>query len=394
VISNYLSNQAVFCNGFSDYFINPYAEGVNNLRCAVSWESLGFVRRVTHLVAGIGLVLPVVNTIVMLAIRAFILYSFSTSEAKSLDREKQAFTEKFLDEIFTDYTTWGNKGGEFTVIKEGEQLFVSGDKRKILLSDLLSAISWSSLPEKWQGLTDSDLKAYKIKTMVRSKKELLDEFSKEMAQKFPELKSKNHPFLKMYTQDFYSILNSLLRDGELAIERFSAHGNGTPDSYKSLIHYNYPEILEKLLGISTLEHGEELQFSDEKMFSRFVKEILFIALMTTGTLQAIPPFPSRKLSRIITLSQKSIDVWRLAALTHTPIVDRGFCSTSHGGTFSGAPSGGGQFVRSTVQGKRGRDLSMIGLGGEKEVLFQPFTQFKVIKIDKKGTRTEIALEEI
>ena len=397
MLSAYLSDDSILKKSCNTMFLQPFEDGVRNFR-SICTPSTSYGRKISHFAMGIGLSLPLINVIIFLVTKALILHSYSHQKQPPPFEAEILFAEKFICHIFNAYTSLNPNLELFEVVKNGDDLFVKSTdlKTEISLKNLIRAIAWKNLPKEWEGLTKKQLDIYKIQTLIRSKKETLDSLS-ETAQKIEGLREKYHPFIVMYTQDLYSLINTVLREGKIPLESFNTHKNGNPDSQKELVPYSslFSEMLESLLGID-LTKEESPPSSNSSDITRFVKEILFISLLVTGSLQVLKPKSAEKLHRVLTLSTETLNLWKLAEITHQPITDRGFCSTSFGGKFKGGPSGqdGKKLVHCTIHhSKTGRDLSAIGLGGEEEFLFGPFSSFKILNIVETGSKVSIDLEE-
>lgn len=102
--------------------------------------------------------------------------------------------------------------------------------------------------------------------------------------------------------------------------------------------------------------------------------------------------------RGVRLSQSKIKKYEDALASGTPIVEKGFSSTSTSSSVAEQFSGGE--VIFYIESSRGKSIELLSHYGthnsqnEKEILFKSETTFSVLGIKQIGTKTIITLEEI
>lgn len=380
---DYLSPQSFLPLSPHLLFVQPYVEAKKNWIDAFSIKEMPKEQRVKHILVGLVLSIPLINTIALLILRA---YHFNVSSQKRpiVNDEPFAFwpfdrpmpklltdkghqyaipldqlTPLFLDSVFSECVDQKQNGFTLATDLQGN-LIVKYQDCIAQLTEILEHVNWSDLDEKWQKLNREELQKYCDQSLI---------FETLRSQDESPLKAED-PFIRLYTSyGFYSWLNPLLRKGYL---------------HSGVLNYATPQTNAHLLQ------------KNQSVINRIAKELLFISLAMTASLNGLPQRYEAK-CRVIRVAHIPKDI--LHAIQHEEAIqDRGFLSASAPG---GGFAGGGPCdeescrVKFVILSKKGKHVSEFSLLSEHEVLFRPFTKFKILKRsgdEVSGFRIE--LEEI
>lgn len=379
---NYLSDQSYLSITPYLLFVQPYHEARTNIAMAFHAKEMDKTQRAKHLLVGMVLSVPLINTVALLILRAlrgpsahslallledkpFSFWPFDRPMPRLLTQEVSysvpidELTKLFLDHLYDTHIRGQDK--QTFSLEEGTSgsLIVKYQDCVIELSEILEHIDWSNLGEKWQT-SQEELKAYLKRSLV------CETLKTEVNSPFES----SNPFIWLYTSyGFYSWLNPLLRKGCLT---------------KGLLPY------------ATSDINKQFEEMNPAVVNRIAQEILFISLATAASVNALPE-KYKATCRVIRMSYIPKNILKMIQ-NEQYMVDRGFLSASGpGGSFAGGGPCNDDSYRTkfVIQSKNGRYVEKFSKLPENEVLFRPFTKFKILKCsgdEKVGFRVE--LEEV
>lgn len=269
-----------------------------------------------------------------------------TSGAENLPGISKEFVEDFLNHISEEFL--GKKSSSiFTIFTNSNDntLYVRKDNVIHPLKKVLEQIDWKNLEILNGPLSEEKTESYLEKSLLFSRlQNPLDTLDSPL--------NKKEAFLHLYTSHgFYSIVNTLIRTGTLHQGRLFYASQQINDDFAR----NSPEIISKL-----------------------AKEVVFVSLVMAESLNNLGEkyLESGNVTRFAYLPQLILDTMVKGAL----ITERGFLSTSAagGGFAGGGPCDELSFrVRYIIKSKYGKHVNEFSALKENEVLFRPFTQFKI-----------------
>lgn len=381
----YLSSKSLSTIDLDLLFIQPYRESKINFSVCID-SNLSRGERASHLLMGLVLLVPVINTLALLLLRSlqapkinknssfndnpFAFWPFDKPLPKLLtDRPSNALpidihelTNIFMEEIFNCLSDREEKtNSEFEIhLDLDNQLNIKYQNCLIELSSVLENVDWEKLEDRWKNFLKDDIIKFFQKSLIF---ESID--NKDLDTIF----SKNCPFIRLYTSNgFYSWLNPLLRQGKLT---------------------------EGLLPHATKETNQLLKKKHNETINQVAKELLFISMLTAANLGALPDKYKAK-ERVIRIAHIPKDI--LKEIRQSPVIlERGFLSASGpgGGFAGGGPCDEESYrVKFIIHSKNGRYVKEFSDLPENEVLFRPFTKFSVLKCwgDENGGY-KVELEE-
>lgn len=360
--------------------VHPYWEAKRNIALAFGGKDISWIQRCGHAAAGVVLSIPLINSIALLVLHLWgksHLPSFTPTNARFeeafnplQDRPLEStpsnlsvrqLARGFSQQIFNEFMGEQNEKG-FTVVAllpEG-YLAVHYRGQEIALKELLNHIDWHRLGEKWEACSQEELQIYLDRSLV---------FEAIRAED-PSLFRMPEPFIRCYTTyGFYAWLNPLLRKGIL---------------------------IEGRLPFATQETHQQFFQKNSDVIDRVVKELLFISMMAAARLSALP---SRYKAECRVIRMAYVPSCLFEELEEgAKIVERGFMSASAlGGIFAGGGPCSEECtrVKFIIYSKNGKFVQNFSQLPENEVLFKPFTAFKVLH--RSGSRTagyRVELEEV
>ncbi|MBA3722925.1 MAG: hypothetical protein H0W88_11075 [Parachlamydiaceae bacterium] len=378
---NYLSYNSLNKTNLNVLFIQPYKEAQRNFSICFSGTDISKLKKTKHFIAGTLLLIPIINTIALLILKA--LHSFFYQSSSPFDipflhphraqlylespdvhsKQLKKLAKNYINNIFNEYRTKNNPNDIGLSVRYDEKLMVNTPAKSHELIDIFDEIGWNQLDLKWNNITNDEIINYLNKSIIFEK---LKNSTTDSNSPF----NQQSPFIHLYTSHgLYSSMNSLLRNGKLRIGQLPYASSCT---------------------------NERLRLNHEETISKVAKEILFICLMTAGQLQALPEkyIDKNKVTRMTYLPHSSIKEFQINNI----IWDRAFLSTS--GTGGGFAGGGpinsnSSRVKFTIQSLKGKQVKDFSNLPENEVLFPPFSKFKILKMngnEKEGYRIE--MEEV
>jgi hypothetical protein len=256
--------------------------------------------------------------------------------------QKEILADKMIEQIYAEYTDTTQKAESvFNFVipyKETKQpdkisnllcMEYQEDttKKEVPLREILAAIHWHKLSEKWQNLSASQYQAFFKKAIRLNENEFVEP---------------THPFIGNYVQHHFRMMNQLIRDGRV-VDR----------------------------------DGSVVDPVDQS-----AKEIIFMCCATSRSLASLPCcnyalqecHGHNKVRRFITLQvQKVEDIYK----TGEVVTERAFMST----TFSDIRSGNVRFEINRAKKSKGKEVekfqTVSAWKSEAECLFPPFTKFLV-----------------
>lgn len=283
------------------------------------------------------------------------------------DYYHEKYSIKALSKKFTDYLFQSYKNDDVDykielILKENNKIEVKFEDHIESLDTILYNIEWENLDEKW-GRFDKDSKEKYL-----SKSLLFETLRNPIPPDNLSPFDKANPFINLYTsQGFYSLMNSLLRNGHLQ---------------------------QAQLPYASKETNDKFRENDPNTTLKLTKEILFISLLTSAHLGALPEKYTYK-GKSIRIAHLPTDILKTVKINNV-IWDNAFLSSSGpGGGFAG---GGPCNEKSTrvkyiIFSKKGKSVQEFSRLPENEVLFRPFTKFTVTDLsgdEQSGFRITLA----
>lgn len=365
----YLSNQSQKNINSHLLFVHPYKEAKKNFAFAFQAKDLTGVQRVKHFAVGLLLTIPLINSIALLILRN-LEKAQNAIKPISLRKDDKPFYDwpfdkpmplllayhevpvpvpmdllgnLFVDELFNEHIG-GQNGNDFKLtIDSQRKLTVHYKDFKIELNKLMEFIDWSKLDEKWQNISKEQIKDYIKRSLI---------FENLSSEQSPF--EKKNPFIWLYTShNFYSWLNPLLRKGQLK---------------------------EGALAYASDQTSQKILEKNAETINRIAKELFFVGLATTGNLSSLPRTYQAE-CRTIRLAHIPKDILNKLKREEF-MVDRGFLSASGpgGGFAGGGPCDEESYrVKFVIQSKKGKFVNEFSALPENEVIFNPFTKFKILK---------------
>lgn len=373
---NYLNHHALLGNDVYTLFSQPYKEGIRNIALSFNLQEMDKTQRIKHFLIGFILVIPLINTLALIILRKFHHYAQQANfkqNAHALDvpftawpfeRNKpklltdgtspypfppDQMAKHLIDDLFAEYHS--NPLSHQMKVSTGLEgsLAVHYQGYSMEFNELLENIPWESLEEKWQEFSQEDLDLYIKKSLVF---ERLNQLQEDQPSPFEAFSS---PFIGLYTSyGFYSWMNPLLRKGELP---------------------------EGLLPYASQATNQQLTEKNAVIIAKIAKEILFLSLVTTAHLNALPDDYQAK-GKVIRVTQLPKTLMRDMQNKQT-LFERAFLSASGpgGGFAGGGPADQDSCrVKFVIESKNGKQVSQFSHLKENEVLFRPFSEFKILKI--------------
>ncbi|CUI16657.1 hypothetical protein PNK_1037 [Candidatus Protochlamydia naegleriophila] len=363
----------------------PFREAKHNLALAFGGKEISWIQGAKHFMAGLILSIPLINSIALLAFRFFgesqrlfaqsngrfpergFEPSFCTNVPQARPNETsppalsvREFAQDFLQQIF-DELVGEQKERRFMVALQPEgYLTVRHHEQEMALSELLNHVDWRALEEKWGGCSQEELQSYLNRSLV------FETIQAEGSSPF----RMSEPFIRCYTtHGLYSWLNPLLRKGVL---------------------------VEGRLPFATQETVKQVLQKNSEVVDRVAKELLFISMITAARLNALPHRYKAE-CRVIRMAHVPIDVFEEME-EGAEIVERGFMSASApGGMFAGGGPCSEECsrVKFIIYSKNGKYVRSFSQLPENEVLFKPFTTFKVLqRTGSQAAGYRVELEEV
>lgn len=258
----------------------------------------------------------------------------------------EKFVSDFVAHLFDLFHSDQTLNSMIICINDEDEVCVKQGHILHPLTQVLECINWENLDEQWGVIDQERIQLYLQNSLLFGR--LQDPLD---APESPFEHS--NPFIRLYTScDFYAIVNPLLRNGKMRIGR---------------------------LFFATEATNEKFTQNDPETVFRITKEVLFVSLMMAGSLNALPEeFQENRPSMRIAHVPKAV----MELMTEGNIIsERGFLSTSAGGGYAGGGPCDESSVRVKyiIRPKNGKRVSEFSDLQENEVLFRPFTQFKVLK---------------
>lgn len=287
---------------------------------------------------------PTSTALVLLSDQPFVPLYFPSLPA--LTYHKEPLGETFLNHLFEEFNEkQPSKPIDILPDQDGE-LYVHEGRTRRALREVIERIDWRNIGDKCKPL--------KEKTLSYLQKSLFFERLRDPSVKMASLFHDSYPFIRLYTsKGLYAVVNSLLRKGQLQSGQ---------------------------LAYASKKTNDQIARNDPHVISKIIKEVLFISLMLTGSLCDLPDryLAQEKVTRIAHIPRAVLDMMNEGQI----IAERGFLSASAAG---GGFAGGGPCdessvrVRFTIISKNGKRVGEFSDLPENEVLFIPFSQFKIIK---------------
>ncbi len=258
----------------------------------------------------------------------------------------EEFVKNFIDHLFEEFhEEQSTKIIEISADADRE-LYVKQGLIRHTLKQVIESINWGNLDARWNDLDQEKTQFYIQKSVLfsRLRDPLYDSNSPF---------NRKCPFIRLYTSyGFYSIVNPLIRNGKLRDGQLFFASEET----NNMLGQHVPDIVCKI-----------------------AKEVLFVSLMMAGSL--------------CNLSDQYLEKGRAIRTAHVPqsvlemmnegqvISERGFMSASAGGGYAGGgPCDSVSFrVKYVITSKNGKQVSEFSDLKENEILFRPFSQFKICK---------------
>lgn len=306
-------------------------------------------------------------SVLSLSDQPFVHVYFPSLPALTFGQEQpsvsEAFVKGFIDHLFEEFhEEQSSKTIDILTGLDGELYVQQGPTRKTL-KEVIECINWGNLEERWRALSEGKTQYYIQRSLLF---ERLRDPSANMATPF----HRPCPFIHLYTSNgLYAIVNSILRRGKL-------QGGG--------LTYTSQETIAKLAR------------KDQHVICKMVKEVLFVSLLMTRNLCDLPEsyLAKEQVIRIAHIPRSVLDTLYEGQI----IAERGFLSASAigGGFAGGGPCDETSFrVRFIIRSKNGRHVGAFSDLRENEVLFRPFTQFKITKrTGDEQSGFKIEMEEV
>lgn len=310
---------------------------------------------------------PPSTSLLSLSDEVFVYVYFSNMPALTFEQARPpisaVFIKSFTDHLFEEFL--GEQSSETIDIVVGldGELYIQQGPIRNPLKEVIECINWGNLEKHWKALGEE-------KTHCYIQKSLLFEQLRDMPATMESPFNYPSPFIHLYTSNgFYAIVNALLRRGKLQSGK---------------------------LIYASQDTNKKLAENDRFTICKIVKEVLFVSLMMTGTLCDLPDryLAQEKVIRIAHIPRIVLDRMHEGQI----IADRGFLSASAigGGFAGGGPCDESSFrVRYSITSKNGKHVSAFSEVQENEVLFRPFSPFKISKrTGDERSGFKIEMEEI
>lgn len=381
---NYLSPEFLQTNRYFS-LVQPFKEGKRNLSICTG-RKINKIEMIKHFAIGVLLIIPVINYLVLLILKAihepvlnnshsvfqdqpFQNLRFEKSVLQLTDKSDYSFHLKNLADQFVKQLLEENQKNECAekaVISLGAQnkILIKFDSHTVELSELASHINWSKIDEDQLGMNEEKIRYYLQNSLLFEK--LRDHNPNDL-----ENSPFNYPcpFVRLYTSyGFYSLINPLLRTGQLTTG---------------------------LLPYASESTNKKLKQQDPDIITKVAVEILFISLMCAKSLNTLSShyLANQRVIRIASIPTKIINQMQ----ENEMICDRAFMSVSSGGGFAGGGPCDEESVRVKfiIHSKTGKHVHQFSQLPENEVLFNPCTKFKVLTKQATGqTSYKVEMEEV